>query len=697
MKFTHPIVLSAGEKRCFIYAWVVFLLLLLRPPLAIAAAELEGMEYSSLPDKQVQLKFELSEPVPEPNFFAIDEPACIVLDFPGVKIGSARHSQTIGIGMTRNVTLVEAKERTRVVINLVQSTPFEVKMEGNTVYVTISGSPVIAPVQSNTAAHPEKHFIKDIRFRRAEQGEGKVIVSLSGAQMPVDVREESGRIIVNFIDATLPSGLERRLDVTDFSTPVKFIDTFPADEGVRMVIIPANPEYEHLAYQSEDTLVVELKPLTSAQKDQANKNELGYKGEKLSLNFQNIEVRAVLQLIADFTGLNLVTSDAVQGSITLRLQNVPWDQALDIILKAKGLDMRRDGNVILIAPSERIAAREKTELEARRRVQQLAPLRSEFVQVNFAKASDLVTLIEAEENSLLSSRGSVAVDGRTNTLLVRDTAENLVEIRKLVARLDIPVRQVLIESRVVIANSDFSKDLGVRFGLNKRNSTGAAFDNVVTSGSLDGTTQILNNQTLNLNDRLNVNLPVTKQDAARLALALTTLPLGALLELELSALQAEGRGEVISNPRIITSNQQEALIEQGTQIPYQQSAGGASGATTVSFKKAVLSLRVTPQITPDDKVIMDLVVTKDSVGQVFNGVPSINTREISTQVLVDNGQTIVLGGIYELQKNQAVRKVPFLGDIPFVGLLFRTKSWINNKNELLIFVTPKIIKERVKL
>lgn len=701
MKFTHPIVPSASKQRYsqrdFLYAWIGLLLLLPWTPSAIAATELEGVEYSSLPDKQVRLKFELSEPVPEPKSFAIDNPAYIVLDFPGVKIGSTPRSQAIGIGMTRSVILVEAGGRLRAVINLVQSTPFEVEVEGNAVYVTVSGSPANAPVGSEMAAYPEQHFIKDIDFRRAEQGAGRVIVSLSNARMPVDVREEGGRILVNFVDATLPSELERRLDVLDFATPVKFIDTLATDRGVRMTIIPTSEEYEHLSYQSEDTLVVELKPLNRVRKGQANRNDLGYTGEKLSLNFQNIDVRAVLQQIADFVGFNLVAGDAVQGNITLRLQNVPWDHALDIILKQKGLDMRRSGNVILIAPREKIAAREKSELEARSRVEQLAPLHSDLIRVNFAQADDLAGLIEAEENSLLSPRGNVAVDERTNTLLVRDTAERLVEIRELVTRLDIPVQQVLIEARVVIANRDFSKDLGVRFGLSKRDSTGGALDQVVTSGSLGGTTQILNQEGLDLGDRLNVNLPVTKQDAARLALAFTTLPLGALLELELSALQAEGRGEIISNPRIITSNQQEAIIKQGTQIPYQQSAGGASGATTIAFKDAVLSLEVTPQITPNGGIIMDLVVTKDDIGRIINGIPLIDTRQISTRVLVDNGQTIVLGGIYEQTQNQTIRRVPFLGELPYVGALFRTKSEIRNKKELLIFVTPKIIKERASL
>jgi type IV pilus assembly protein PilQ len=671
------------------------LLLCLLPCTALAVTKLQDIDYSSLPGKRVQIQLKFSAPISEPKFFAIDDPACIVLDFPGIKIGTTRRSQAIGLGVTRSLTMVEAADRIRVVINLVQSAPFEIRAEGNVVYVTVSGSPGISSLGPDTAASTEQHVIKNIDFRRGEDGEGRVIVSLSDAQTPVDIREEDGHIVVNFINTTLPNELERRLDVLDFATPVKLIDTFVKDRNVRMIITPTGAEHEHLSYQSEDTLVIELKPLVKQSKDLTKKNESDYVGKELSLNFQNIEVRAVLQLLADFAGFNLVTSDSVQGSVTLRLKNIPWDQALNIILKTKGLAMRRTGNVILVAPSEEIAAREKLELEARKQIEELVPLHSEFIQVNFAKASELASLIQAEGNSFLSPRGKVTMDERTNTLLIMDTADRLAEIRKLVTRLDIPVRQVLIESRIVIANSDFSKELGVRFGLSKRENTGGPFDEVVTSGSLDGTSQIVNREGLETQDRLNINFPVTKKNAARIALALTKLPLGNLLELELSALQAEGRGEVISNPRVITSNQKEALIEQGTEIPYQQAT--SSGATSVSFKKAVLSLKVTPQITPDNRIIMDLTVNKDSVGIIFNGVPSINTRQVSTRVLVDNGQTVVLGGIYEQQQNRNSNRVPFLGDLPYVGALFRDKSEINNKKELLIFVTPKIIKGEVQL
>jgi type IV pilus assembly protein PilQ len=701
MHCARKIFLSAKGQECehhgYFSAFIAFVLLLEFLPLSsLAASELQDIAYSFLEEKQVQLKLDLSGPAPEPTFFIIEDPAQIVLDLPGVKMGLKRRSQTIGIGMTRSITAVEAADRTRIVISLVQSVPFKTQVEGNTVYVTIDGIHPIGSKEAATGTDPELHRIKEIDFRRGPQGEGRVIVSLSDAQIPVDIREEEGRIVVDFFDTLLPDTLERRLDVLDFATPVKFIDTFATDQRVRMLITPTGAEYEHLSYQSEDKLVVELKPLTQKEQEAAKKNEFGYVGEKLSLNFQNIEVRAVLQLIADFTGLNLVASDTVQGSVTLRLKEVPWDQALDIILKTKGLAMRRSGNVILVAPSDEIAAREKLELEARKQQEELAPVRAEFIEVNFAKAGNLADLIKAEENFLLSPRGNVKVDERTNTLLVVDTPERLSDIRKLIARLDIPVRQVLIESRIVIASNDFSKDLGVRFGVSKRDTmNNKVFSEAVTSGSLNGTTQVLNRETVQLGDRLNVNLPVRRQDAARIALALTKFPLGNLLELELSALQAEGRGEVISNPRVITSNKQKAVIEQGTEIPFQQAT--SSGATAVQFKKAVLSLEVEPQITPDDKIIMQLTVNKDSVGQVFNGVPSVNTRKVSTEVLVENGQTVVLGGIYEQEQDQSIRRVPFLGDLPYIGTLFRDRSEINNKVELLIFVTPKIVKEGVKL
>jgi type IV pilus assembly protein PilQ len=550
--------------------------------------------------------------------------------------------------------------------------------------------------------------LSNIDFRRGEKGEGRVVVALSNPSTSVDIREEGGQIIVDFANTTLPEKLERRLDVTDFATPVRTVDTTTKGNNVRMVITPAG-DYEHLAYQSGNVFTIEVKPLTKQEQETIKKAKLSYTGEKLSLNFQDIEVRSVLQLIADFTGLNIVTSDSVQGNLTLRLKDVPWDQALDIILQSKGLTMRQTGNVLQIAPTEEVAAREKIELESQKQVAELAPLRSELVRINYAKAGDLAALLKAKENSLLSARGNVTIDDRTNTLLIQDTTDKLAEIRQLISVLDIAQRQVQIESRIVVANNDFSKNLGVRFGATDAEDIDDGIISV--GGSANSNDSILNDAADNLastgspfpvgipslGDRLNVNLPIASANAGRIALGI--LSSGFLLDLELSALQAEGRGEVISNPRVITSNQKEALIEQGTEIPFLEAS--SSGAATVSFKKAVLSLKVTPQITPDDRIIMDLTVTQDTVGQTIllagSAVPAIDTREVDTQVLVNNGETVVLGGVYEAETRNESDRVPFFGDLPYVGALFRQTRKTDNKSELLIFVTPKIVNDTLSL
>jgi type IV pilus assembly protein PilQ len=462
------------------------------------------------------------------------------------------------------------------------------------------------------------------------------------------------------------------------------------------MIIEASGVFDHLAYQSEDLFTLDVKALSQVEQEQAKKDKFTYTGERLSLNFQNIEVRAVLQLIADFTGLNMVASDTVSGSLTLRLKNVPWDQALDIILKTKGLAMRQTGNVILIAPTEEIAAREKLELEAQKQIEELAPLRSEFIQVNYAKASTLATLLKAEENSLMTDRGRVSVDERTNTLLVRDTGDAINSIRELVATLDIPVRQVLIESRIVIADDSFNRDLGVRFGVSYQwNVNGSNRTQGLVGGGLPGDTNF--GGVIGPGDSLStsgaqdllVDLPIGNP-ASAIKFAVVSIP-DFILQLELQALQLEGRGEVISNPRVVTANQKEATIEQGTEIPFQEAS--SSGATSTSFKKAVLSLKVTPQITPDDRVIMDLAVNQDTVGQEFSGIPSVDTRSVTTQVLVDNGDTVVLGGIYEQTQREDIEKVPFFGDLPYLSWLFKTTSVRDDKRELIIFVTPRILKD----
>ena len=655
---------------------------------------LQSVDFAELPGNKAQITLTLSKPAPAPLSFTIDNPARIALDFPDTGNGLQQRSQSIGIGMAESITAVEAQNRTRVVVNLVDMVPYEARSEGNQVILVVQNA---GSEQSEAAAVASRasgggtDTITNIDFRRGEDGQGRVIVNLSDPSIPVDMQQQGGKVIVDFYRAQLPEELERRLDVLDFATPVKTIDTYTRGNNVHMVITPMG-DYDYLAYQSNNQFTIEVKALTREQVEASKKDEFGYSGERLSLNFQDIEVRSVLQLIADFTGINVVVSDTVRGSLTLRLKNVPWDQALDIILKTKGLAMRQSGNVMLVAPSEEIAAREKLELESQKQIEELEPLYSEFIQVNYAKASDLATLLKSADTTLMSDRGMVTTDERTNTLLVQDTASKLVEVRQLVATLDIPVRQVLIESRIVIASNDFSRDLGVKFGWSKRTSFND--DNVMAvGGTLDS---ITGNNVIDPGfspDGLLVDLPVI---GATSSIGLAVGKIGSyMLNLELTAMEAEGQGEVISSPRVLTSNQKTAFIQSGVEIPYQEAT--SSGATSVSFKDAVLELKVTPQITPDDRIIMDLDVKKDSVGEIFLGVPSIDTNEVSTQVLVDNGETLVLGGIYEQEKIEEIDRVPFFGSLPLVDWMFKNTSITNDKAELLIFVTPKIVKEDLNI
>ena len=653
---------------------------------------LQAVDFAELPGNKTQITLTLSKPAPAPLSFTIDNPARIALDFPDTSNGLEQRSQNIGIGMTESLTAVEAQGRTRVVVNLVDMVPYEAHADGNQVILVVqnagSGQSDAAAIASH-ATGGNSDTINNIDFRRGEDGQGRVIVSLSDPSIPVDMQQQGGKVIVDFYRAQLPEELERRLDVLDFATPVKTIDTYTRGNNVHMVITPMG-DYDYLAYQSNNQFTIEVKALTKAEIEASKKDELGYSGERLSLNFQDIEVRSVLQLIADFTGINVVVSDTVNGSLTLRLKNVPWDQALDIILKTKGLAMRQTGNVMLVAPSEEIAAREKLELESQKQIEELEPLYSEFIQVNYAKAGDLAELLKSTDTTLMSDRGMVTTDERTNTLLVQDTAAKLVEVRQLVATLDVPVRQVLIESRIVIASNDFSRDLGVKFGMSKQ--TRFNDDHIIAGG---GTLQPADNiiDPGFSPDGLLVDLPVI---GATSSIGLAVGKIGShMLNLELTAMEAEGQGEVISSPRVLTSNQKTAFIQSGVEIPYQEAT--SSGATSVSFKDAVLELKVTPQITPDDRIIMDLDVKKDSVGEIFLGVPSIDTNEVSTQVLVDNGETLVLGGIYEQEKIKEIDRVPFFGSLPLVSWMFKNTSITDDKAELLIFVTPKIVKEDLNI
>ncbi len=679
------------------------------PPASSNLLSLNNITFTPLPGDSVQIRLTFNGPAVKPGSFTIDHPARVVLDFPQTASTLNWKNKNVGIGFAKSITAVEAGNRTRVILNLVQLIPFESEVSGNDVLLTIAGSRAAASstsTQGSTAkASPvaSLYHIKNIDFRRGTQGEGRIIVSLSDQNIPVSTGESGRQIFVEFSDSSLAKNLQQRLDVIDFATPVQYIDASQIDGRVRLSI-SASGDYEYLAYHAGNTYTIEVKEIPKEKAATKKKDEFGYTGEKLSLNFQDIEVRAVLQLIADFTGLNMVTSDSVRGSLTLRLKNVPWDQALDIILKTKGLAMRKAGNVILVAPGQEIAAQERLELEAQKQVEELAPLKTDIIQINYAKAAEIAELLKSK-GGLLSERGEVSIDQRTNVLLISDTADRLEAVRSLITSLDIPIRQVLIESRIVIASDDFAKNLGVRFGVTDVSKTG---DNLLmTSGTARATDAMAASAMSNrantrnpypikipvgeagIDQRMNVNFPLAATNAGRIAFSL--LGANTLLDLELSALQQEGRGEVVSNPRVITANRQEAVIEQGTEIPYQQAS--SSGATNISFKKAVLSLRATPQITPDDRIILDLKVTKDSVGQIYAGVPSIDTKQVETQVLMDNGETVVLGGVYETTNKEQRDGIPLLGDLPFVGVLFRTTLEQNTKKELLIFVTPKIVKE----
>ena len=671
------------------------------------ARALVGLDYSVMTGNTVQVVFTFDEAAVEPRTFTIDEPARIALDFGETGNKLQQRNLLVGIGAIQSIISASSQKRTRVVLNLSQKTDYTTSVSGNQVILTLAGGDEMTAVTSaaegdaqqsdsgGASIKPVSSVVKgvtNIDFKRGPNGEGRVIVDLTSTAISTDVWRENNVVNVELIGAQLPKELQRRMDVSDFATPIGFIDSIQEGANIRLTI-SSEGDFEHLAYQTDRIYTIEVAPISKEEEEKKRKEKFGFTGERLSLNFQDIEVRSVLQLLADFTGLNLVVSDSVVGNLTLRLKNVPWDQAMDIILKTKGLDKRKAGNVILIAPTDEIAAREKLELEARKQVEELERLRTEFIKVNYAKAADMAALLKQADNAILSPRGSVSVDERTNTLLVKDTNSSLNSVRLLLVELDIPVRQVLIESRVVIANDDFSKELGVRFGVSR--DTGGdqtSGDAAYTSGTLAGVKQLANNEPLDTLNSLNVNLPV-QNPAGSFALALAKLPLGTLLEMELSAAQIEGRGEVVSSPRVITADSHTARIEQGVEIPYLELSDGDA---TLKFRKAVLSLEVTPQITPDDRVIMDLDVHKDNVGELISyggglSAPSIDTREVQSQLLVDNGQTVVLGGIYETEKTNQVTRVPFFSDLPFVGVLFKSTIEVDDRTELLIFVTPKIL------
>ena len=697
--------------------------------LAQAGNSIEGLTVSKGSSGRTVVKFTLRAPLANPPAgFAINNPPRIALDFPETGNGLGRSAQEVGDAALRSVNVVQAGNRTRVVFNLNKPQTFETQIEGNTVLVTLTEQAGLAadtPTVSRFAeARPGEatHVLRDVDFRRGKNGEGRIVVELSDSTTGIDIRQQGKALIVDFIKTTVPRNLERRLDVGDFATPVVTVDTFSQGGNARIVIEPKGL-WEHSAYQTDNRFIVEIKPIQEDPNKLTQGTRAGYKGEKLSLNFQNVEVRAVLQVIADFTGLNIITSDTVTGSLTLRLKDIPWDQALDIIMQTKGLDMRKNGNVVLIAPREELALKEKQQLEAQQQISDLEPLQTEMFQLNYQKADAVQKLLSDKEGKFLSKRGNAVVDARTNILFVQDTSARLEEVRRLIRQIDIIVRQVVIESRIVVADDKFSRQLGVRFGmqtgftLNKRYAGGIAgslasqplvptTNNTVAPYPVRDTRtatpyELASGQAITgYSDapQLNVNLPVPNP-AGQVALTLINLGSGNLINLELSALEADSRGKVVSSPRVVTADNQKASIEQGTEIPYV-TPGSANSPATVQFKKAVLRLDVTPQITPDNRIIMTVEIRKDSVGQLVNlgggfTVPAIDTKNVTTQIAVNNGDTAVIGGIYEETVNNDVTKLPFLGDLPVLGYLFKTTNKNIEKTELLIFLTPRVVKESI--
>jgi type IV pilus assembly protein PilQ len=681
--------------------------------------------HAKLPGDRVQIQLRIAGGIPKPAVFTTTNPARIAFDFPNTRVGEARSSVKIDQGAVTSINAIEAQNRTRVVVNLVRAAGYTTSSDGRSFTITVdnpaagvAGTQAPKTTRFATAARPGKHNLKKIDFRRGPHGDAKIVVGLSDTGVGIDIREQAGEIIVDFLDTGIPNELQRRLDVTDFGTPVHNVDTLVQGKNVRMVI-SAKGKYEHLAYQTGETFTVNVKPITE-KPGEKKKDEFGYSGEKLSLNFQNIDVRAALQVIADFTNINFVTSDTVKGNLTLRLKDVPWDQALEIIADAKNLAIRKSGNVVRVGPADEVAAKEKSALEAQKVNLDMEPLASELVQINYAKAEDLAKLlksiraidpgggggapfstvslqkVETESNTLLSPRGNVTVDKRTNTLLIQDIPSKIREVRKLIAQLDQPVRQVLIETRLVEATDDFAKNIGVRWGGLKWLDYGRTNETQpIGCGTHGCIVDAFNGDDINLDDYLSVNLgapSIRGVNPGAITLGLLRLSDTSMLTLELQALEAEGKGKVISSPRLITGNSKKARIEQGQEGLF--TVPGGVGVTYV-IRKAVLALEVTPQITPDDRVIMDVLITKDVFADSRSGL--INKKEITTQVLLDNGETVVIGGIYEQTEGDRTYKVPLFGDIPVLGTLFRSRQQVSDKTELLIFLTPRIMSERLSL
>ena len=678
-------------------------------PASIMAANLQDLNVAALPGDRVELKLTFDEPVLAPRGYTIEQPARIALDLPGVSNKLGLKNRELGVGNARSVTIVEAKDRTRLIINLTNLAAYQTRVEGNDLFVVVGGTAQAQPIASSQPVllpteTPVKKFTPQVReisaidFQRGELGEGNVVVTLSDAAVAPDIQDQGGKIRLDFAKTSIPEKLRLKLDVKDFATPVQFVSATGTADKASIVIEPTGV-YDYLAYQADNKLTISIKPLTELESEKRKSESFTYSGEKLSLNFQDIDVRSVLQLIADFTDLNLVASDTVAGNITLRLQNVPWDQALDLVLKTKGLDKRKIGNVLLVAPADEIAARERQELESKKQVADLAPLRRELIQVNYAKASDMAQLFQSvtSADGAVTERGSITVDDRTNSIIAYQTQERLDELRRIISQLDVAVRQVMIEARIVEANVDYDKALGVRWGGGARSGRwdvsgkdGAQIFDTGTGRRVILGTDKVGSTTV---DDGQARLPFVDMGVASSTSGFGIGYLGSnvVLDLQLSAMEKTGNGEVISQPKVVTSDKETAKILKGAEIPYQEAS--SSGASTTSFKEAALSLEVTPQITPDNRIIMEVKVTKDApdFARAVNGVPPINKNEVNAKVLVSDGETIVLGGVFSNTQTKGVEKVPFLGDLPYLGRLFRRDIVQDNKSELLIFLTPRIM------
>jgi len=666
----------------------------------IYAANLNSLDVAALPGDRVELKLTFDEPVLAPRGYTIDQPARIALDLPGVSNKLGIKNKELGVGNARSVTVVEAKDRTRLIVNLTNLSAYTTRTEGNALYVVVGEGAAVAPGFASPASvkpapvqafAPQERAIRNIDFQRGDQGEGNVVIALSDAALSPDIQDQGGKIRLNFPKTLLPESLRVRLDVKDFATPVQVVSATDINGQASIVIEPVG-SYDYLAYQANDKLTLSVKPLTQDEVDKRKNDVFAYTGEKLSLNFQDIDVRSVLQLIADFTDLNLVASDTVSGNITLRLQNVPWDQALDLVLKTKGLDKRKVGNVLLVAPADEIAARERQELEAQKQIAELAPLRRELIQVNYAKASDMAKLFQSvtSADGASDDRGSITVDDRTNSIIAYQTQERLDELRRIVVQLDVAVRQVMIEARIVEASVDYSKALGVNWRGASVGDTSYVLSgrggNRVGAPGFGQNTPSAQNPTPSLGNFVDMGAA-----GATSGIGIGFITDNTILDLELSALEKSGNGEIISQPKVVTSDKETAKILKGSKIPYPEAS--SSGAATTAFAEANLSLEVTPQITPDNRVIIEVKVNKDAAdfSNQVEGKPTILTNEVNAKVLVSDGETIVIGGVFSNTQSKAVDKVPFLGDVPYLGRLFRRDVVTDNKSELLIFLTPRIM------